>query len=206
MSDQPIIVVAGCARSGTTLMMSILQAAGIPVVVDSNASMEFGKVCSLPDEYAWMEDIRGKAVKIIDPKNWPPPAHLPIRWIWMHRNPLEQAKSQLKFLRATFPNGAPPIDLHRLLASIARDNIGVPTWLENTPGWTVHRVAFENLLLAPHVVIEDLGRFLDRFFDVGELAKLIIDRPTSCAPDLSIELARIKKEDDSKVGEVTGGA
>ncbi|RWB67602.1 hypothetical protein [Mesorhizobium sp.] len=100
MSSLPAIVVAGQGRCGTSLMMQMLYAGGIPCVghwpdFETGAS-SFGGFD--PTAFA---ALRGKAIKLITPAELPigqMPKHVVI---WLDRDPEEQARSQLKMV-ATF--------------------------------------------------------------------------------------------------------
>jgi hypothetical protein len=69
-----IIIVSGLPRSGTSLMMQILQAAGIPLLTDDSRPadednpkgyFEFEPVKRLEKESAWLAQAKGKAVKVV---------------------------------------------------------------------------------------------------------------------------------------------
>jgi hypothetical protein len=75
-SRKPIVVVSGLPRSGTSMTMKMLHAGGLPVLTDgirqadvSNPKgyYEFEPVKELDKggDVAWLDDARGKAVKII---------------------------------------------------------------------------------------------------------------------------------------------
>ena len=69
-----ITVVSGLPRSGTSLMMQLLVAAGIEPMTDSRRApdednplgyFELEKTLSLPKDNSWIPDARGKAIKIV---------------------------------------------------------------------------------------------------------------------------------------------
>jgi tetratricopeptide (TPR) repeat protein len=115
-----ITVVSGLPRSGTSLMMQILEAAGIPPFTDgrrqADASNEKGyyeheKAASLfsdPDK-SWLKDARGAAIKIVVPllAGLPPklrhpdtgPEPLHYRILFMEREMEEILQSQETMLR-----------------------------------------------------------------------------------------------------------
>lgn len=74
---EPIIVVSGLPRSGTSMAMQMLAAAGVPVVTDGirqagednpKGYFEDERVKDLHKEQedrSWVREVRGKAVKII---------------------------------------------------------------------------------------------------------------------------------------------
>lgn len=72
-----IFVVSGLPRSGTSLMMSIVQKIGIPLLVDNireadinnpKGFFEYEPVKTIyKNENSWFEDAKGKCLKIISP-------------------------------------------------------------------------------------------------------------------------------------------
>jgi hypothetical protein len=74
--DNPIIIVSGLPRSGTSMLMHMLSAAGVPLVVDGVRTAdednplgyyEFTPVKTLDRDRdkAWLAEARGKAIKIV---------------------------------------------------------------------------------------------------------------------------------------------
>ena len=106
---RPIVVVSGLPRSGTSMVMKMLEAAGVPLVVDGIRSAdednpkgyyEYEKVKNLardPDK-SWLEDARGKAIKIISHllKELPPTNNY--RILFIRRDHREVLASQSKML------------------------------------------------------------------------------------------------------------
>ena len=73
-SSNPIIVVSGLPRSGTSMMMQMLAAGGIATLTDDDRPpdesnprgyFEFGPVKKLGKQNDWVDDAGGKAVKIV---------------------------------------------------------------------------------------------------------------------------------------------
>ena len=72
---KPVIVVSGLPRSGTSMMMKMLERGGLEIVTDGireanednpKGYYEFERVKKLPDgDIAWLPEATGKAVKII---------------------------------------------------------------------------------------------------------------------------------------------
>src|SRR6185369_4839956 len=72
----PIIVVSGLPRSGTSLMMQMLHAGGVPIAADHLRApdehnprgyfeLEAVKTIHESRDLKWLEDVRGKAIKIV---------------------------------------------------------------------------------------------------------------------------------------------
>ena len=67
--SKSIIVVSGLPRSGTSLMMQILEAAGIPILTDQKRKpdednpkgyYEYEKVKQLKTDQAWLKNAQGR--------------------------------------------------------------------------------------------------------------------------------------------------
>src|SRR5919198_253690 len=72
---QPIVIVSGLPRSGTSMMMRMLAEGGMPIVTDElrrpdpdnpNGYFEFETVRQMSTgNVEWLENAKGKAVKVI---------------------------------------------------------------------------------------------------------------------------------------------
>jgi hypothetical protein len=106
---KPIIVVSGLPRSGTSMAMKMLEAAGIPLVVDGvrvadednpKGYYELERVKDLQEEKnkSWLRNARGQAVKIVSSLLSSLPPENNYRVIFMKRNLEEVLASQAKML------------------------------------------------------------------------------------------------------------
>ena len=77
MNKPTIIVVSGTARSGTSMLMRILEAGGVPVLTDNirtpdyynpKGYYEYEPYKLLPNDVSWMPNAINKAVKILGTK------------------------------------------------------------------------------------------------------------------------------------------
>ena len=107
---QPVIVVSGLPRSGTSMAMQMLSAAGVPTVTDGireagednpKGYFEDERVKDLhkdSEDRSWLRDARGKAVKVISflLKDLPDTNNYKV--IFMRRDLSEVLKSQQKML------------------------------------------------------------------------------------------------------------
>jgi len=74
-NQEKIVVVSGLPRSGTSMLMHVLQAGGMTPLTDQIRSpdvdnpkgyYEFERVRRLPQgDVGWLDDARGKCVKVI---------------------------------------------------------------------------------------------------------------------------------------------
>ena len=179
-----IVAVAGIPRSGTTLLMHMLAAGGMPVYCDPDKygrSFETSKMLGLPGDFLWMEDCNGKAVKLLEPLTRKPPRGYEYRFILPKRDPLEQAKSQIKLLvngnpNVTFRNDSKT--LHRLAISIKRDTHRTRKMLERMG--PIHQVQFEELLEKPDYIAGHLSTYVGEPLDVDLMVSVVRPRGPEC--------------------------
>ncbi len=76
LQSEPVIVVSGLPRSGTSLMMQMLHQAGIPILTDEKRAaddsnpkgyFELDAVKRIKSDKSWVAQAQGKAVKVVAP-------------------------------------------------------------------------------------------------------------------------------------------
>lgn len=108
-----ITIVSGLPRSGTSMMMMILEAGGVSPVADGireadddnpKGYYEFERVKKIKEDAAWLPDARGKAVKMISQLLLDLPDDYHYKVIFMRRKIEEVLASQKQMLirRGTF--------------------------------------------------------------------------------------------------------
>ena len=162
-----IVIVSGLPRSGTSLMMQMLQQGGIPALTDAirvadadnpRGYFEFERVKKTKDDASWLPEARGKAVKLVSSLLYDLPATEKFRVIFLHRNLDEMLDSQEKMLQRLQRPAAPReqikssfvIHLQRLFA-----------WLPAQSHLQLQEVSYNNLLGEPESEIERIAGFLD---------------------------------------------
>jgi len=106
---EPIVLVSGLPRSGTSMMMQMLEAGGLEIVTDglraadeSNPQgyyeLERVKELDKSGDRAWLRDARGRGVKIIAYLVRYLPETFNYRVIFMHRHLDEVLASQTRML------------------------------------------------------------------------------------------------------------
>lgn len=103
-----VTIVSGLPRSGTSMMMRMLEAGGMPVLVDGvrepdennpRGYYEFEPVKQTKRDPSWVDSAAGKAVKMVYRLLCDLPADRTYRVIFMRRNLEEVLASQRKMLR-----------------------------------------------------------------------------------------------------------
>jgi predicted AlkP superfamily phosphohydrolase/phosphomutase/tetratricopeptide (TPR) repeat protein len=114
-SREWITIVSGLPRSGTSLMMQMLQAGGLELMTDGEREgdednprgyFELEKVKQLGKDNAWLDEAKGKGLKIVAPLLPFLKPGLPYRVIFMQRDPEELLASQRKMLDRAGKEGA----------------------------------------------------------------------------------------------------
>ena len=180
--SQPITVVCGLPRSGTTLMMSMLHAGGMEVYAQNMHSFETIKNIELPKYDHFLYDCRGKAVKLLDPLYFTPPrSKHQYRFIWMKRAPEEIAKSQFKFFKLENPHAVMGLtDIVRLsnkFRDATRDSL---TMLSKYRTSGVLVVPFEEVLEEPLEVAGKVVEYLGLPLDTEAMAGRVMERGPGC--------------------------
>ncbi|MEE8292673.1 MAG: phosphodiesterase, partial [Candidatus Tectomicrobia bacterium] len=107
-AKQPITLVSGLPRSGTSMMMHMLVAGGMDVVVDNTRQAdednpqgyyEFEPVKQLKEDASWLDHAPGKAVKVISGLLYDLPPDKQYKIIFMQRRMQEVLDSQRTMLQ-----------------------------------------------------------------------------------------------------------
>ncbi len=181
-APQPVIIVSGLPRSGTSMMMKMLEAGGLPVLIDGlrapdpdnpEGYYEMERVKALDKgDTAWIADAPGKGVKVISALLEHLPAEHTYRVIFMHRRMDEVLASQRKMLaRRGEPVDAVADD--QMAALFAKHVAKVQAWLLSRPNFALLDVDYNAMLLdpAPHVVA--VNRFLDDRLDAQAMLAVV---------------------------------
>lgn len=172
--DRTIIVVTGLPRSGTSMMMQLLAAAGIPPHTDRQRAAdpdnprgyyEHSAAMRLHDDTAWVPEARGKAVKIVAPLLLYLPRGEQYRLIIMHRALDEVVASQRAMLQRLGRSGGSLGDTE-LARAFTSQLVRVQNWLEQRPEIPVLAVGYADAIIDPSGTATRLAQFLSEPFDV----------------------------------------
>lgn len=180
---RPIVVVSGLPRSGTSMMMRMLEAGGVAAVTDgvrvaddSNPKgyFEFESVKGLDKDgdQSWLPAARGRAVKVISfLLTWLPEDHN-YQVIFMHRRPDEIIASQQAMLRA---RGEPvgPDDAERSRQMFAGHLAQVERFMAGRGCFRVLPLHYHQVLAAPEAAAAQVAAFLGRSLDTAAMARSV---------------------------------
>lgn len=169
-----ITIVSGLPRSGTSLMMQMLEAGGIPLLTDGVAGhYEFAPVHRTRHDCSWVQQAPGKAVKVIYALLRHLPAGFQYRLVLMRRDPDEVPFSHTVMLRRIGTPGVAPLP-DRMANAFAADLAGVLAEIARRPEFQLLEVDFRACLQDPAGVAARLNSFLGGTLD-AEIAARIPD-------------------------------
>jgi hypothetical protein len=179
LPETPVIIVSGLPRSGTSLMMQMLDRGGIEIVTDQirtadvdnpHGYCEFEKVKQVKQDASWLPGIRGKAVKMVSQLLYDLPATERYQIIFMERDLDETLASQEKMLERLGRKAAPR-DQIRKSFQLHLDR--VHCWLKQQSHITVLPVRYDLLLEKPRDQAELVRAFLRDRPDVEQMVQAV---------------------------------
>lgn len=180
--DQDVVtIVSGLPRSGTSMMMKMLEAGGMQPLTDNirtadednpKGYYEFERVKQVATDQAWLDDARGKVVKMISAllKPLPPAYHYKI--IFMQRRMEEVLASQKKMLirRGEQPDAVADQKMAALYEKHLRQ---IEAWLAEQPNMDVLYVTYHEIIARPREHAEQINRFLGGGLDVDQMVGVV---------------------------------
>ena len=173
-----ITVVSGLARSGTSLMMQMLAAGGMPVLTDGErvpdednprGYYEWEPVKLLAEHPDQIDQAEGKAVKVISSLLTALPDGREYRMIVLQRPLDEVAASQIATLRrrGTSETSLEPQEFAATLQSHI-DNVF--EYLRRRRGTTMKSVQYHDLIRNPRAGAESVRDFLNADLNIAAMA------------------------------------
>lgn len=177
ITDRPVVVVSGLPRSGTSMLMQMLVAGGLEALTDERriadqdnpaGYFEYDRVKTLQRDNEWLNEARGKVVKIVVPLVAFLPPDLPYRIVFMLRELEEVVKSQTTMLQRLNNQGArmPPEMLARQFELLLEKTRAT---LESTYGDNIIFVEHRRCLEATPEVVAELRQFLGKHLDAEKM-------------------------------------
>jgi len=186
VSPEYITVVSGLPRSGTSLMMQMLEAGGLPPVTDGGrladesnprGYYEDARVKRLRTDRSWLGETQGRALKVIHLHlpDLPADAGYHYRVIFMRRPLMEVLASQGAMLaRANIAPATVAIEPERLAAVFEAQVARADAFLRTHEAcFTVLDMSHPALLSAPLAQAERLNAFLDGRLDARRMAAVV---------------------------------
>jgi hypothetical protein len=181
-NKQPILVVSGLPRSGTSLMMMMMESAGIPPLTDLQRSAdndnprgyyEFERVKKLRQgDKDWLPQAQGKVVKVISALLAYLPPDYSYQVLFMQRSLQEILASQRRMLvnRGEDPEKIKDDEISQSFKSHLAQ---VTDWLGNQSNFSTYYVDYNRLLSEPDPEVHQINLFLNGKLDEARMLAAI---------------------------------
>lgn len=179
-SNTYVTIVSGLPRSGTSMMMRMLEVGGMPVLVDNirvadddnpRGYYEFEPVKQTKRDASWVQQAPGKAVKLVYRLLYDLPADYQYRVLFMRRNLNEVLASQRKMLARD--GRGDDVDDGEMAALFRAELAKFDAWVKKQPNFTLIDVQYNELLSEPEPVINRVAEFLDGSVDRESMAQVV---------------------------------
>lgn len=174
---QPIVVVSGLPRSGTSMMMKMLAEAGLSVLTDElrrpdsdnpNGYFEFETVKQMSaGNVTWLTDAGGKVIKVISALLEYLPSTYSYKIIFLERDLQEILASQRKML--VNRNEESTVDDAEIAVQLQKHLSVVKPWLARQPNMEVLYVNYNALIANPAPFCEKIVGFLGLPLDAARM-------------------------------------
>ena len=177
----PVTVVSGLPRSGTSLMMQLLDAGGLPLLTDGvrvpdvdnpRGYFEYEPVKELQRGCDWIEAARGRCVKVLWPRLSKLPRGLPYQILLMRRPIDEVLASQRAMLERKGRDLSGDHDA-ALAASFERECARVKNWIGAQRNFRVLELDYPALVASPRAGADAVVRFLGRELDAARMVAAV---------------------------------
>lgn len=181
--DEIITIVSGLPRSGTSMMMKILEAGGMEVLTDNirkadednpRGYYEFELVKKVKEDASWLENANGKAVKMVSKLLCDLPANKHYKVIFMRRRMEEILASQRKMLerKGIYKDEIDDTEMASLFYTHLKQT---EKWLQNQENFEVLYISYNDVLENPEVNLQKLNHFMEDQLNFGKM-KMAIDK------------------------------
>ena len=193
----PVIIVSGLPRSGTSMLMKMLDATGLPIMTDHERTadednpkgyFEYARIMDLKQETdkSWVREARGKVLKVISHLLEDLPDENFYKIVLIRRDFDEIIASQNKMLRRRGEKN--PIGDEEAKESYIRHLVDVRFIVSKRPNFEMIEVHFKDALNEPAGFVAHVNEFLGGNLDTNEMISVV-----------DPELYRNRKADMAKV-------
>jgi len=181
MDEDIVNIVSGLPRSGTSLMMKMLEEGGLVPLTDNireadidnpRGYYELERVKKLPDDTDWLPDARGRVVKVLAELIKHLPDGYRYRIVFMMRDLDEIISSQRKMMvrRGEDPDTVPDEEMKGLLRAYLRN---LKVFVNSHSNMEVCYISYNDLMTDPELSIEEISGFFNGELDTKKMRQAI---------------------------------
>jgi hypothetical protein len=176
-----LTIVSGLPRSGTSMMMRMMETGGLPVMIDlireadddnPNGYYEFEAVKHTKEDASWLDDSDGKVVKMVYRLLYDLPEDRTYYVLFMGRH-LDEVLASQRVMLERHGNGADGITDAQMRAMFQAEIDKFFKWIADRPCFKMIRVDYNNLLADPKAELTKVNEFLGGGLDVEAMAATV---------------------------------
>lgn len=179
---EEIVIVSGLPRSGTSMMMRMLDSAGLPIMTDNERSAdidnpkgyyEYERVKELEEESdrSWVRKARGRVLKVISHLLSALPDDNYYLIIFMRRDLDEVVASQNKMLERRGEDN--PLDDEQTKNYYLRHLVQVKFLVRDHPNMEICEVFYKDALNDAKAFVKRIDRFLGGGLDTAAMSQVV---------------------------------
>jgi len=179
-SQESVIIVAGLPRSGTSMMMRILEAGGVPALTDGvreadvsnpRGYYEFEPVKRTKTDPSWLSSAPGKAVKMVYRLLYDLPPNYNYRVLLMQRTLMEVLSSQRAMLQHQQNDDA--VEDAKMVDIYRRELANLDTWFQKQVNFSKLDVNYNELVKTPGPQVARIAEFLGMDLDQSAMVGVV---------------------------------
>ena len=176
-----ITIVSGLPRSGTSMMMRMLQAGGMEILTDNirkadtdnpRGYFEFEKVKKIKVDDSWLEDAKGKAVKMVSRLLYDLPAGMDYNIIFLERSMQEVLASQRIMLKRQGQTDG-GVEDEKMGQLFEKHLSEVKKWLQDQQNMDSLYISYNDVLANSRRHAARINRFLDNQLNIANMVTVV---------------------------------
>lgn len=179
---EPVTVVSGLPRSGTSMLMNMLQAGGMPLVTDAarvadtdnpHGYFELERVKSLAEQTdrRWVQEARGQAIKVVSHllKELPPDNFYRVVFALRDLNEVVRSQNTMLGRRGELN----PVDDQKAMDLYRKHLVNVKVLTRTRPNFALLEVDYADTVANPAATAQRLAGFVGAGLDVSRMAAAV---------------------------------
>lgn len=176
-----ITIVSGLPRCGTSMMMQMLEAGGMPIMTDNirkpdvdnpRGYYEFEKAKEIKEDSSWMKDCFGKAFKMVSALLYFLPEDNAFKVIFMKRDMQEMLASQKMMLERLGQNDNNLSD-EEMAQKFAKHLQKVVDWLAEQDNIDTIFIDYNEVIQDPNENVKSVNRFLGGDLNLDKMVGVV---------------------------------
>ena len=176
-----ITIVSGLPRSGTSLMMQMLEAGGMSIATDNvrkadddnpRGYYEFEKVKTIKNDSSWLPSCYDKAVKMVSELLYHLPSDYTYQVIFMKREMKELLASQGVMLQRLGSKGS-NLSEEKMAKSFEKHLQKMESWLSTQSHIKVLYLKYNDIVRDPLTYTQLVNNFLGGWLHVEQMAQVV---------------------------------